>query len=87
LAWKISPQLVDVYLYYLFDLWADHWRRHEATGDMILMGYAEDVVVGFEQEADACRFWDDMHRRFEEFSLLLNPDKTRVIGFGRFAAV
>ena len=54
---------------------------------MILMRYAEDVVVGFEQEADACRFWDDMHRRFEEFSQSLNPDKTRVIGFGRFAAV
>ena len=82
----ISPLLANVYLHYVFDLWAERWRRHEATGDMILMRYADDIVVGFEHEADARRFWDDMRKRFEEFSLSLNPDKTRLIEFGRFAA-
>jgi RNA-directed DNA polymerase len=82
----ISPLLSNVYLHYVFDLWAERWRRHEATGDMILMRYADDIVVGFEHEADARCFWDDMRRRFEEFSLSLNPDKTRLIEFGRFAA-
>jgi RNA-directed DNA polymerase len=82
----ISPLLANVYLHYVFDLWAERWRRHEATGDMILMRYADDIVVGFEHEADARRFWDDMRTRFEEFSLSLNPDKTRLIEFGRFAA-
>jgi group II intron reverse transcriptase/maturase len=82
----ISPLLANVYLHYVFDLWAERWRRHEAMGDMILMRYADDIVVGFEHEADARRFWDDMRKRFEEFSLSLNPDKTRLIEFGRFAA-
>src|SRR5215813_2480583 len=82
----ISPLLANVYLHYVFDLWAARWRRHEATGDMILMRYADDIVVGFEHEADARRFWDDMRKRFEEFSLSLNPDKTRLLEFGRFAA-
>ena len=82
----ISPLLANVYLHYVFDLWAERWRRREATGDMILMRYADDIVVGFEHEADARRFWDDMRKRFEEFSLSLNPDKTRLIEFGRFAA-
>src|SRR5215475_10067547 len=82
----ISPLLANIYLHYVFDLWAARWRRHEATGDMILMRYADDIVVGFEHEADARRFWDDMRKRFEEFSLSLNPDKTRLIEFGRFAA-
>src|ERR1700730_5502526 len=82
----ISPLLANVYLHYVFDLWAERWRRHEATGDMILMRYADDIVVGFEHETDARRFWDDMRKRFKEFSLSLNPDKTRLIEFGRFAA-
>ena len=62
------------------------WRRHEATGDMIIVRYADDFIVGFQHEADARRFWDDMRKRFEEFSLSLNPVKTRLIEFGRFAA-
>src|SRR5215471_1138769 len=82
----ISPLLANIYLHYVFDLWAARWRRREATGDMILMRYADDIVVGFEHEADARRFWDDMRKRFEEFSLSLNPDKTRLLEFGRFAA-
>ena len=82
----ISPLLANVYLHYVFDLWAERWRRRAATGDMIIVRYADDIVIGFEHEADARRFWDDMRKRFEEFSLSLNPDKTRLIEFGRFAA-
>ena len=52
----------------VYYLWAARWRRHEATGDMILMRYADDIVVGFEHEADARRFWDDMRKRFEDVS-------------------
>jgi group II intron reverse transcriptase/maturase len=82
----ISPLLANIYLHYALDLWADRWRRRKATGDMIIVRYADDFIVGFQHEADARRFWDDMRKRFEEFSLSLNPDKTRLIEFGRFAA-
>src|SRR6202049_3151618 len=82
----ISPLLANVYLHSVFDFWAERRRRHEATGDMILVRYADDIVVGFEHEADARRFWDDRRKRFEEFSLSRNPDKPRLIEFGRFAA-
>jgi RNA-directed DNA polymerase len=82
----ISPLLANVYLHYVFDLWADRWRRREATGDVIIVRYADDIVVGFEHEADARRFWDAMRKRFEEFALSLHPDKTRLIEFGRHAA-
>jgi RNA-directed DNA polymerase len=82
----ISPLLANVYLHYVFDLWAERWRRREATGDMIIIRYADDTVVGFEHEADARRFWDAMRARLEEFALTLHPDKTRLIEFGRFAA-
>ena len=82
----ISPLLANIYLHYCFDLWAERWRRHEATGDMIIVRYADDVVVGFEHEMDARRFWDAMRKRLEEFSLSLHPDKTRLIEFGRHAA-
>jgi RNA-directed DNA polymerase len=82
----ISPLLANIYLHYVLDLWAERWRRHEATGDMIIVRYADDVVAGFEHEADARRFLDAMRLRFEEFSLSLHPDKTRLIEFGRHAA-
>src|ERR1700688_2889261 len=82
----ISPLLANLYLHYVFDLWAERWRRREAAGNMIIVRYADDLIVGFEHETDARRFWDDMRKRFEEFSLSLNPDKTRLIEFGRFAA-
>lgn len=82
----ISPLLANVYLHYVFDLWAERWRRREATGDVIIVRYADDIVVGFEQEADARRFWDAMRARFEEFALSLHPDKSRLIAFGRHAA-
>jgi RNA-directed DNA polymerase len=82
----ISPLLANVYLHYVFDLWAERWRRREATGDMIMIRYADDIVVGFQHEADARRFWDDMRERLRAFSLTLHPEKTRLIEFGRFAA-
>src|ERR1700720_182824 len=82
----ISPLLANVYLHYVFDLWAERWRRCKATGDMVIVRYADDLVVGFEHETDARRFWDAMRKRLEEFSLSLHPDKTRLIEFGRHAA-
>ncbi len=81
-----SPLLANVYLHYVFDLWADRWRRREARGEVIIVRYADDIVVGFQHEADARRFWAAMRKRLKEFSLSLHPDKTRLITFGRFAA-
>jgi RNA-directed DNA polymerase len=85
-TWR-SPLLANIYLHYVLDLWAERWRRHEATGDMIIVRYADDIVVGLEREVDARRFLDMMRERFESFSLSLHPEKTRLIEFGRFAAV
>jgi hypothetical protein len=82
----ISPLLANIYLHYALDLWAARWRRREATGDMVIVRYADDVVVGFEHERDARRFWEAMRARLEEFALTLHPEKTRLIEFGRFAA-
>ena len=83
----ISPLLANIYLHYSLDLWAERWRRRQATGDMIIVRYADDVVVGFEHETDARRFWDAMRDRLQEFSLSLHPEKTRLIEFGRHAAI
>ena len=83
----ISPLLANVYLHYVFDLWAERWRRREATGNMVMVRYADDIVVGFDREADARRFWEDMRERLREFSLTLHPEKTRLIEFGRHAAI
>jgi RNA-directed DNA polymerase len=74
----ISPLLANVYLHYVFDLWAERWRRREATGTMIMTRYADDVVIGFERKADACRFLAMMRERFEKFSLTLHPEKTPI---------
>jgi len=83
----ISPLLANVYLHYTFDLWAERWRRRQATGDMIIVRYADDLIVGFQHEIDARRFWDDMRSRLQEFSLTLHPEKTRLLEFGRHAAI
>src|ERR687883_159308 len=80
-----SPLLANVYLHYVFDLWAARWRRREATGTMIITRYADDLVIGFERQADAHRFLEMMRKRFEEFALSLHPEKTRLIEFGRYA--
>jgi group II intron reverse transcriptase/maturase len=82
----ISPLLANIYLHYVLDLWAERLRRHEATGDMIIVRYADDFIVGFEYEHDARRFLDAMRQRLGEFALSLHPEKTRLIEFGRYAA-
>jgi group II intron reverse transcriptase/maturase len=82
----ISPLLANIYLYYVLDLWAERWRRREATGDMIIVRYADDFIVGFQHERDVRRFLDEMRARLQEFALSLHPEKTRLIEFGRFAA-
>lgn len=82
----ISPLLANIYLHYAFDLWAERWRRLEAKGDMIIVRYADDIVLGFQHEADARRFHDAMTERLQRFSLELHPVKTRLIEFGRFAS-
>jgi RNA-directed DNA polymerase len=81
----ISPLLANVYLHYTFDLWVECWRRREVTGDMIIVRYADDLVVGFQHDRDARRLWDAMRERLQEFSLSLHPEKTRLIEFGRHA--
>ena len=82
----ISPLLANIYLHYALDLWAARWRQHDATGNMIIVRYADDFIIGFQHEADARRFLDEMRARLQEFALSLHPDKTRLIEFGRFAA-
>jgi group II intron reverse transcriptase/maturase len=83
---SVSPLLSNVYLHYVFDLWADQWRRRHSHGDMIIVRFADDYIVGFEHQADAQRFLADLRGRLAEFSLELAPEKTRLIEFGRFAA-
>ena len=82
----ISPLLANIYLHYGLDLWVDRYRRREATGDMIIVRYADDFIVGFQHETDARRFLDAMRSRLEGFALTLHPEKTRLIEFGRYAA-
>jgi len=81
-----SPLLANIYLHYVFDLWADRWRRRGGCGDVVIVRFADDYIVGFEQQRDAQRFLDDLRERFAEFALELNAEKTRLIEFGRFAA-
>jgi group II intron reverse transcriptase/maturase len=83
----ISPLLANVYLHYVFDLWAQNWRKHRATGEMIVVRYADDSVLGFQHRADAERFLQEWKERLQKFGLELHPDKTRLIEFGRFAAL
>jgi RNA-directed DNA polymerase len=82
----ISPLLANIYLHYVLDLWAVRWRQREATGDMVIVRYADDFIVGFQHENDAQRFLDEMRERLQKFALTLHPEKTRLIEFGRFAA-
>ena len=81
-----SPLLANIYLHYVFDLWAQRWRQHHAQGNVIFVRYADDIVAGFEHKADAQRFHADLQQRMKKFELSLHPDKTRLIEFGRFAA-
>src|SRR5438128_1678059 len=82
----ISPILANVYLHYAFDLWVHRWRLTKASGDMIVIRYADDTIVGFQHEHEAQAFLDDLKERMRKFELALHPDKTRLIRFGRHAA-
>lgn len=83
---SISPLLANIYLHYVFDRWAQRWRRRHAQGDMIQVRYADDFVVGFQHQTDAVRFQAELRARFAKFQLELHPTKTRLVEFGRFAA-
>jgi group II intron reverse transcriptase/maturase len=83
---SISPLLANIYLHYVFDLWADQWRRQQARGDVIIVRFADDIVVGFQNRTDAEQFRHELTERFGKFNLELHADKTRLIEFGRFAA-
>jgi RNA-directed DNA polymerase len=82
----ISPILANVYLHYVYDLWVHRWRRAKASGDMIVIRYADDTIVGFQHEHEARAFLNDLEERMRKFELALHPDKTRLIRFGRNAA-
>jgi group II intron reverse transcriptase/maturase len=81
-----SPLLANVYLHYVFDWWVRQWRSRQARGDVIVVRFADDFIVGFEYQGDAKQFLHDLRERFTKFGLELHPDKTRLIEFGRFAA-
>jgi RNA-directed DNA polymerase len=83
---SVSPLLANVYLHYVLDLWANQWRRQHARGDVVIVRFVDDFVVGFEHRDDAERFWAELRDRLAQFSLELNAEKTRLIEFGRFAA-
>jgi hypothetical protein len=81
----ISPLLANIYLHYVFDLWVDVWRKKWAHGEVVVIRYADDTIVGFQYQADADRFLENLRERLAMFGLELHPDKTRRIEFGRFA--
>jgi RNA-directed DNA polymerase len=81
-----SPLLANLYLHYAFDLWVQAWRRTHATGDVIVVRFADDIVLGFQVKSEAERFWAELAERFRKFHLELHPEKTRLLEFGPFAA-
>jgi group II intron reverse transcriptase/maturase len=83
---SVSPLLANIYLHYAFDLWAHQWRSRQARGDVVIVRYADDFIVGFQHRPDAERFLSELTERLLRFGLELHPDKTRLIRFGRYAA-
>ncbi len=81
-----TPLLSNVYLHYVFDLWVRAWRQKQAHGDMIVVRFADDIVLGFQYKSDAERFWEELVQRLRKFRLELHPDKTRLLEFGCYAA-
>jgi RNA-directed DNA polymerase len=82
---SISPLMANIYLHYVFDLWVKQWRRMTAKGDVIVVRFADDFVVGFEHRGDGERFLSELVERFKRFGLELHAQKTRLIEFGRHA--
>lgn len=83
---SISPLLANIYLHYVLDLWVQQWRQRHARGEVIIVRYADDLVVGFEHRDDGDRFHEELGHRMARYGLELHPDKTRMLEFGRFAA-
>ena len=83
---SLSPMLANVYLHYVLDLWADWWRKTHARGNVIIIRFADDFVVGFQYQDDAERFREELRGRLARFALELHPEKTRLIEFGPHAA-
>jgi group II intron reverse transcriptase/maturase len=81
-----SPLLANIYLHYVFDLWVQTWRKRLAQSDVIVVRFADDIVMGFQFKADAEEFWKDLKERMQKFQLELHPEKTRLLEFGRHAA-
>jgi RNA-directed DNA polymerase len=82
---SVSPLLANVYLHYVFDLWAQAWRRKRAHGDVIIVRFADDAIIGFRDKADADQFRAELEERMKKFNLELHPEKTRLLEFGPFA--
>lgn len=83
---SISPVLSNLYLHYVFDAWTQQWRRKKASGDVVVVRWADDFIVGFEHQSDAERFLAELRERLGKFGLELHPEKTRLLEFGRYAA-
>ena len=81
----ISPLLANIYLHYALDLWIQQWRKRHARGDVYIVRYADDFVMGFQYKSDGDVFHKALEKRLKEFGLKLHPEKTRLIEFGRFA--
>src|SRR5690606_1894548 len=81
----ISPLLANVCLHYVFDLWVEWWRKNHTQGDVVVVRYADDFVIGFEHQHEAQRCLEELRARFAKFGLKLHCDKTRLVEFGRFA--
>jgi hypothetical protein len=81
----ISPILANIYLHYVYDLWINQWRKHNATGDIIVIRYADDTILGFQYKRDADSLLKLLESRLAGFSLSLHPAKTRLLQFGRYA--
>jgi len=82
---SISPLLANIYLHYVFDLWVRQWRKKQAQGEVIVVRYSDDFIVGFQHRHEAKRFLADLHERLGKFGLELHLGKTRILEFGRFA--
>jgi RNA-directed DNA polymerase len=81
----ISPILANLYLHHVLDVWVEAWRKKQAHGDIMVVRYADDAVLGFEHRAEAERFLEQLRERLRKFGLELHPEKTRLIEFGRYA--
>ncbi len=82
----LSPLLANIYLHYVFDLWVQQWRKKRAHGDVVVVRFADDFIVGFQHRTDAERFLAELKERFQKFGLEVHPEKTRLLEFGRYAA-